>query len=211
MKMPLDIKDYIAITASLLALFLTLYWNIWRGAAYRSAPLRSMLISLYQNTDIPFINLPLVISNVGGKTGVIDSLYAELTRQPTKKTGKKSRAIFYAVAEERLSRTSPQPALEEELISFSIQPGESAIRYYTFAPGSLEFRVERGLYQLVIYAITIGRNKPVKLVEQSLNVLVNLDREKMSISCYNPFPKKTLDIPMFTSLEERIQPYTNHP
>lgn len=85
-----EVRDFIAGTSLLISL-LTAYWNILRGPKYVSPPLRWIVFGLLPEAHTLIINFPVAITNIGSRTGVVDSLYIDFTNFLTRKSER-----FYA-------------------------------------------------------------------------------------------------------------------
>lgn len=77
-----EVRDFIAGTSLLISL-LTAYWNILRGPKCVSPPLRWITLGLLPKSHTLIINFPVAITNIGSRTGVIDSFYMDFTNLST--------------------------------------------------------------------------------------------------------------------------------
>lgn len=67
--------------ASFAASGITIYLNFFRKPKYVSPPIRWIAFGLWHNgnnENTLLINIPIVATNIGGNTGVIDSFYIDL-------------------------------------------------------------------------------------------------------------------------------------
>lgn len=155
-------------------------------ARFISPPLRQILLARITQSHTLFINFPVSITNIGSQTGVIDSLYIELTNLSTRQTEKfyswKEGSIYDSLSEEL--ENLPKP--------IALKAGEGIVRFYTFCPHSLDFMYECGLYTISLYAYVNG--KPIKLYKQKLQfdsiVVPNSPDQISSLHSYMLFPMK---------------------
>ncbi len=150
---------------SLLISFLTAYWNILRGAKFVSPPLRWIALGRMPETHTLVINFPISITNVGGRTGVIDSFYVDFSSLSTHKSER-----FYAWQEGILVGQNFKGFGAEIPAPVALKAGESVVKYYVFSPDTLNFMYECGFYKISLYAYVNGGGKPVKLYEQQLEI-----------------------------------------
>lgn len=189
----LEARDFIA-SASLLISVMTAYWNILRGSKYVSPPLRSIVFGLLPESHTLVINFPVAITNIGNRTGVIDSFYIDFTNLVTRKVGR-----FYAWQESILIGQQFKGFGIEIPTPVPLKAGESIVKYYIFLPDCLDFMYTCGVYKLSLYAYVNGRKKPIKLYQQKLEIDTVLEPSQYPntiplIFSYNLFPKETLKV-----------------
>lgn len=160
----IEVRDFISI-ASLTISILTAYWNILRGSKFRSPPLRFIVLARWPGSNTCILNFPVSLTNIGGRTGVIDSLYADFINLPTRHTER-----FYCWQEALLVRQDFKGVNAEVPTPIALKAGESVVKNYIFFPDSLDFMYERGRYKLILYANVSGYRKPIKLYEQMLDI-----------------------------------------
>jgi hypothetical protein len=160
----IEARDFIAGTSLLISLF-TAYWNILRGAKFVSPPLRWIVFGRLPESHTLVINFPITLTNVGSRTGVIDSFYIEFTNLSTRKIER-----FYAWQESILIGENFKGFGAEMPTPVALKSGESIVKYYIFFPDSLDFMYTCGLYKISLHAYVNGRNKSVKLYEQKLDI-----------------------------------------
>lgn len=151
-------------TSLCISLF-TAYWNILRGAKLVSPPLRWIALGRMPETHTLVINFPISITNVGSRTGVVDSFYVDFSSLSTRKFER-----FYAWQEGILIGQNFKGFGEEIPTPVALKAGESIVKYYIFCPDTLDFMYECGLYKISLYAYVNGGRKPVKLYEQQLEI-----------------------------------------
>jgi hypothetical protein len=152
----LETRDFIAVI-SLFISVLTAYWNIFRGFRFRTPSLRWIaFFRLPDNTII--INFPISITNIGGRTGVIDSFYFDFTNLSTLQTER-----FYSWQETILVGQEFKGFTAQIPMPIALKAGESTVKYYVFTPDSLDFGYECGQYRLTLYAYINGYRKPKEL------------------------------------------------
>ena len=159
----LEVRDFIAGTSLLISL-LTAYWNILRSAKFVSPPLRWIAFARLPESHTLVINFPISITNIGGRTGVIDSLYIELMNLSTCQIER-----FYCLQEGLISQDFKGFGTEIST-PIALKAGEGIVKYYVFWPHSLDFMYECGLYKISLYAYVNSYKKPVKLYEQKLEI-----------------------------------------
>jgi len=161
----IEARDFIAGTSLLISL-LTAYWNILRGTKFVSPSLRWIAFGrLPDRTNTLVINFPISITNIGGRTGVIDSFYIEFMNLSTLQT-----EIFYSWQESILIGQEFKGFGAEMPTPIALKAGESIVKYYIFFPDSLNFMYECGHHKISLYAYVNGYRKPVKLYEQKLEI-----------------------------------------
>jgi len=160
----IETRDFIAGTSLLFSLW-TFYWNVLRGANFVAPPLRWIAFGRLSESNTLVINFPVSITNVGGRTGVIDSFYIEFVNLSTHQTEK-----FYSWQETILIGTEFKGFGLEMPMPISLKAGESIVKHYVFYPDSLEFMYECGLFRLSLYAYVNGYKNPVKLYERELEI-----------------------------------------
>jgi len=161
----IEARDFIAGTSLLISL-LTAYWNILRGTKFVSPSLRWIAFGrLPDRTNTLVINFPISITNIGGRTGVIDSFYIEFMNLSTLQT-----EIFYSWQESILIGQEFKGFGAEMPTPIALKAGESIVKYYIFLPDSLDFMYECGHHKISLYAYVNGYRKPVKLYEQKLEI-----------------------------------------
>lgn len=160
----IEARDFIAGTSLLISL-VTAYWNILRGVKFVSPPLRWIVFGRLPEANTLVINFPISITNIAGRTGVIDSFYIEFMNLSTLQT-----ETFYSWQERILIDQEFKGFGVEIPTPIALKAGESIVKYYIFFPDSLEFMYECGLHKISLYAYINGYKKPVKLYEQKLEI-----------------------------------------
>jgi hypothetical protein len=160
----IEFRDFIAGTSLLISL-ITAYWNILRGANFISPRLRWIVFARLPERHTLVINFPVAITNVGSRTGVIDSFYIELKNPSNNQIEK-----FYAWQESILIGHDFKGFGVAMPTPIALKAGESIVKYYIFFPDSLDFMYTCGLYQISLYAYLSGSKKPIKLYEQKLEI-----------------------------------------
>lgn len=160
----IEVRDFIAGTSLAISL-ITAYWNILRSAKFVSPPLRWIVLGHLQEPSCLIINFPIAITNIGSRTGVIDSFYIEFTNLSTHQVER-----FYAWQESILIGQAFKGFGEEIPTPIALKSGESIIKYYIFFPDSVGYMYTCGLHKVSLYAYVNGRKQPVKLYEQKLDI-----------------------------------------
>ncbi|MEH2365997.1 hypothetical protein [Nostoc sp.] len=160
----IEVRDFIAGTSLAISLF-TAYWNILRSAKFVSPPLRWIVFGHLQEPSSLIINFPIAITNIGSRTGVIDSFYIEFTNLLTQQVER-----FYAWQESILIGQTFKGFGAEIPTPTALKSGESIIKYYIFFPDSVDFMYICGLHKISLYAYVNGRKQPVMLYEQKLDI-----------------------------------------
>ena len=160
----IEVRDFVSGT-SLFISFLTAYWNIFRGAKFVSPPLRWIVLGRMPEAHTLVINFPISITNVGRRTGVIDSFYIDFLNLSTRKSER-----FYAWQEGILIGQNFKGFGAEIPTPIALKAGESIVKYYVFSPDNLNFMYECGLYKTSLYAYINGGKKSIKLYEQQLEI-----------------------------------------
>jgi hypothetical protein len=160
----IEVRDFIAVTSLLISL-LTAYWNLLRGAKFVSPRLRWIAFGLLPESSTLVINFPIAITNIGSRTGVIDSFYIDFTNLSTSQVEK-----FYAWQESILIGQEFKGFGAEIPTPVALKAGESLVKYYIFSPDSLDFMYTCGLYKISLHAYVNDCKKPVKLYEQKLDI-----------------------------------------
>ncbi|MGI2908285.1 hypothetical protein [Tolypothrix sp. VBCCA 56010] len=189
----IEARDFIAGTSLLISL-LTAYWNILRGAKFVSPPLRSIVFGRLPESHTLVINFPIVITNIGGRTGVIDTFYVEFKNPSARQIER-----FYAWQESNLFGQDFKGFGAEIPTPVALKAGESIVKYNIFFPDSLDFMYTCGLHKISLYAYVNGSKKRVKLYEQKLDIDSVLDPSSLPnniplLFSYKLFPTKILKV-----------------
>lgn len=140
----MEVKDYLALSFSLCALLIsafTLYRNFLRGSKYRKIPIHFIEFSYTPDGMRQLINLPIVITNIGGKTGVIYGFSIKLIRIREKEEVISFTQLGEKVSEKTVKRIQP----------FAVKPAESYLKDYIFEAENLWNSYEKGRYEFQIY------------------------------------------------------------
>lgn len=202
----MEIRDYF-IAGSFIVSIATFYWNTLRGAKYISPPVRWIRFALLreENKITPIVDLPITITNIGGRSGVIDSFCFDLINLSNQKMER-----FYAWQEGRLEESVQRGFGIDIPTPISIKPNESIVRHYIFYPDSPQPIYEKGFYKIKIYAAPSNQRKLIKLSEQKLNILDVLEPVENPniipmIFSFNLFPKKVLIVSNYGRDPKRSQ------